>query len=69
MDILTREDLEANETLANELANELANDKESHKWAFFMDKASAERSRTISIVCTSKKFTTDKYNYNIIDTP
>eukprot|EP01084_Bolivina_argentea_P300770 518709_1 len=61
--LLTLQELQSNQTYAWQIG------KESHQWAFFMDKASSERYRGISIVCTAKKFTTDKYNYNIIDTP
>ena len=43
--------------------------KESFAFAFFMDKTKEERSRGVTMVCTTKEFFTAKYHYSIIDAP
>ena len=43
--------------------------KGSFCYAFFMDKTKEERSRGITILCTTKDFYTPKYHYTIIDAP
>lgn len=46
-----------------------AQGKASFAFAFFMDKSKDERSRGVTISCTTKEFFTDKYHYTIIDAP
>merc|ERR1711981_1263025 len=46
-----------------------AQGKGSFAFAFFMDKSKDERSRGVTISCTTKEFFTDKYHYTIIDAP
>jgi len=43
--------------------------KESFKYAYFMDKLSAERERGITIECNQKKFETAKKDFTVIDAP
>lgn len=43
--------------------------KESFAFAFYMDKSKEERSRGVTIACTTKEFFTDSYHYTIIDAP
>ena len=44
-------------------------DKESFKFAFFMDRLAEERKRGITIDLAFRKFETDKYYFTIIDAP
>jgi len=44
-------------------------DKESFKFAFFMDRLAEERKRGITIDLAFKKFETEKYYFTIIDAP
>jgi len=46
-----------------------AQGKGSFAFAFMMDKSKDERSRGVTIACTTKEFFTDKYHYTIIDAP
>jgi elongation factor 1-alpha len=43
--------------------------KDSFLFAFFMDKTKDERTRGVTIVCTTREFFTPKYHYTIIDAP
>jgi elongation factor 1-alpha len=43
--------------------------KGSFAFAFYMDKTKEERSRGVTIACTTKEFYTDSYHYTIIDAP
>lgn len=43
--------------------------KESFAFAFYMDKSKEERSRGVTIACTTKEFFTESYHYTIIDAP
>jgi elongation factor 1-alpha len=43
--------------------------KESFLFAFFMDKSKDERSRGLTISCTTREFFTEKFHYTIIDAP
>ncbi|PXF48786.1 Elongation factor 1-alpha [Gracilariopsis chorda] len=43
--------------------------KDSFAFAFYMDKSKEERSRGVTIACTTKEFFTDSYHYTIIDAP
>jgi len=43
--------------------------KDSFLFAFFMDKTKDERTRGVTIVCTTREFFTEHYHYTIIDAP
>jgi len=43
--------------------------KASFAFAFYMDKTKEERSRGITIICTTKEFFTPNFHYTIIDAP
>jgi elongation factor 1-alpha len=43
--------------------------KDSFAFAFYMDKTKEERTRGVTIACTTKEFYTEKYHYTIIDAP
>lgn len=43
--------------------------KESFAFAFYMDKSKEERTRGVTIACTTKEFFTNTYHYTIIDAP
>jgi len=43
--------------------------KDSFLFAFFLDRSKDERTRGVTIVCTTKEFFTDSYHYTIIDAP
>lgn len=43
--------------------------KSSFMYAFYMDKTAEERTRGITISCTTKEFFTSQYHYSLIDSP
>merc|ERR1712139_424766 len=56
--------------MGEKLKQEAANlGKGSFAFAFFMDRQKEERERGVTIACTTKEFSTDKWHYTIIDAP
>lgn len=43
--------------------------KSSFAFAFYMDRCKEERNRGVTIQCTTKEFSTEKWHYTIIDAP
>jgi len=43
--------------------------KSSFAFAFYMDRQKEERERGVTIACTTKEFSTEKWHYTIIDAP